>query len=977
MLIKNHKSMLLLALLLSFGSVTVMQVQAAKAYEFKTVKNDPSNVMMYTLPNGLQVFLSVNKNEPRIQTYIAVKVGSKNDPLETTGLAHYFEHMMFKGTSNFGTMDYAKEKPILTAISDQFDIYRELKDSAQRAASYHVIDSLSYEASKLAIPNEYDKLMASIGSSGTNAGTSYDFTIYIENVPSNQLENWGKIQADRFKNMTLRLFHTEIETVYEEKNMSLTKDGRRVGELLLQTLYPAHPYGLHNVLGLQEHLKNPSVKNIQHFYETYYVPNNMAIVLCGDFDPQEAMATIEKHFGSLQSKPLPEYKNIEGATINAPFKKEIVGLEAESISIGFPMAGATSKEAMLGDLLGSMLYNEHAGLLDLNLNQTQKVMYSYAYASTMVDNGIFIIAGMPKAEQTLDQLKDLMLAEFEKVKKGEFPDWMLAATIDNKKYEKLKEMESIEDRGMAIANSYIEGKPWEESVKYLDELAKVTKEDIVKFANDLSARNYVAIHKRQGEPDKTDKIGKPSITPIVVNRDVESAFLSTVKNESERVKAIEPQFIDYEKDIVKERIGDKVDLYYAHNAENPTFELTYLFEMGSNNDLLLDLAASYLSYLGTSKLTAAQIQEEFYKIACSYNATITSERIYVTISGLSDNMTKAISLFENLITDCRPDEQALESLKSDILKIRNDQKSDQRANVSALLDYAMYGPTSPTTHILPVADLMAVKASDLVKKVKGLFSYDHSILYYGPQDLKTLASLVEKQHKLPKKMVAIPAAVRFEPLATASNRIVFAPYEAKQAYCYTVSKGVKYNKDLMPVINMYNSYFGGGMNAIVFQELREKRSLAYQSASFYKRPSQPDNYFVNIGLIVTQNDKVLDAFTAINELFEEMPQSQKTFELGKSSTLSDIRTSRAQKTEKIFKYLSDKKYGYTEDSRKVLYEAIPAITMEEVAKFQKENVKGQPKTYVILGKEADFDFDKMEKLFGKVEKVSTQDIFGY
>ncbi|MDE6307635.1 MAG: insulinase family protein, partial [Bacteroidales bacterium] len=436
MRLKQAWKLLLGALLL--GCWGGLQAQTEGNYQFTTVENDPLHVQMYTLDNGMQVFLSVNKSEPRIQAYIPVRVGSKHDPLETTGLAHYFEHMMFKGTSHFGTVDFEQENVLLQAIADQFEVYRSLTDSAERAKVYRVIDSLSYEASKLAIPNEYDKLMTSIGSSATNAGTSYDFTIYIENVPSNQLENWAKVQSERLENMVLRLFHTEIETVYEEKNMSLTDDNRRVSELILSTLFPHHPYGIHNVLGLGEHLKNPSLKNIQAFYDTYYVPNNMAIVLSGDFDPQEAMAIIDKYFGKLQPKEVPEFSYEKEAPLEAPVEKEVVGLEAERVVVGFPMGGSPTKEAILGDLVGNMLYNGQAGLYDLDLNQAQKVMYAYAYPSTLVDYGVFMLGGMPKAGQTLEEVKDLMLEGLTRIKAGDFPDWMLEATIDNKKFELYK-----------------------------------------------------------------------------------------------------------------------------------------------------------------------------------------------------------------------------------------------------------------------------------------------------------------------------------------------------------------------------------------------------------------------------------------------------------------------------------------------------------------------------------------------------------
>ncbi|MEE1094725.1 MAG: insulinase family protein, partial [Bacteroidales bacterium] len=255
------------------------------AQKYETVENDPMKTRIYTLQNGLKVYMSVDKSEPRIQTYIAVRVGSKNDPKETTGLAHYFEHMMFKGTSNFGTTNWAEEQKYITQIENLYEVYRQETDKEKRNALYKQIDSLSYIASGFAIANEYDKMMSFIGSKGTNAATSNDYTFYQENIPSNQLENWAKIQADRFSNPVLRLFHTELETIYEEKNMSLTNEARKVREEMLKALFPSHPYGQQTTLGEAEHLRNPSLKNIREFHAKYYVPNNYCIAMSGDFDP--------------------------------------------------------------------------------------------------------------------------------------------------------------------------------------------------------------------------------------------------------------------------------------------------------------------------------------------------------------------------------------------------------------------------------------------------------------------------------------------------------------------------------------------------------------------------------------------------------------------------------------------------------------------------------------------------------------------
>ena len=194
----------------------------AKKYEYQSVEGDLTKTRIYTLDNGLKVYLSVNSEKPRIQTYIAVRTGSKNDPAETTGLAHYLEHLMFKGTTHFGTTNAEAEAPLLKDIKDRYERYRLLTDPAQRIQAYHEIDSVSQVAAQYFIPNEYDKLMAAIGAEGTNAFTSNDVTCYTEDIPSNEIENWAKIQSDRFQHMVIRGFHTELEAVYEEYNIYLT-----------------------------------------------------------------------------------------------------------------------------------------------------------------------------------------------------------------------------------------------------------------------------------------------------------------------------------------------------------------------------------------------------------------------------------------------------------------------------------------------------------------------------------------------------------------------------------------------------------------------------------------------------------------------------------------------------------------------------------------------------------------------------------
>ena len=390
--------------LLILAAAAIALLAGCSQYKYETVAGDPMETKMYTLDNGLKVYMTVNKETPRIQTYIAVKVGGKNDPSETTGLAHYFEHLMFKGTEQFGTADYAAEKPLLDQIEALFEVYRVTEDEAERAELYRQIDSISYLASDIFIPNEYDKLMSVIGAEGTNAYTSTDMTVYVEDIPSNQIENWARIEADRFMHPVIRGFHTELETVYEEKNMSLTNDFRKSLEAMDGILFADHPYGTQTVLGTQEHLKNPSVTNIKNYHKTYYVPNNMAICLSGDFDPDEMLSIIEKYFGQMEpNTELPEVDFETKTVIESPVSKEVYGLDAENIMIGWKYPGAGTQEALVADVVSYILSNGSAGLIDLNLNQQQKVLGAQAMSYTRPDAGEFLIMADPKQGQTLDE----------------------------------------------------------------------------------------------------------------------------------------------------------------------------------------------------------------------------------------------------------------------------------------------------------------------------------------------------------------------------------------------------------------------------------------------------------------------------------------------------------------------------------------------------------------------------------------------
>ena len=968
--------LLKLSCLSLFLALVMSSCSSQKKYSYETVPNDPLKARIYTLDNGLKVYLTVNKETPRIQTFIAVRVGGKNDPAETTGLAHYFEHLMFKGTDKYGTQDYAAEKPLLDQIEQQFEIYRQTTDEAERKAIYHTIDSLSYEASKYAIPNEYDKLMAAIGSSGSNAYTWYDQTVYQEDIPSNQIENWAKIQADRFENNVIRGFHTELEAVYEEKNMSLTRDNSKVQEAIFSSLFPKHPYGTQTVLGTQENLKNPSITNIKNYYKQWYVPNNMAICMSGDLDPDETIALIDKYFGSLKPNPeLPKLNLPKEDPITAPVVKEVLGPDAESVALAWRFPGLASKDFEVLQVVSQVLYNGKAGLIDLDLNQQQKVLNSYGYPMGLADYSAFILGGLPKQGQTLEEVKDLLLNEIKKLRAGEFDEKMLQANINNFKLYELQSMESNEGRADIFVNSFINGTNWKDEVTAIDRMAKLTKEDIVAFADKyLKEDNYAVVYKKQGKDPNEKKMTKPEITPIVSNRDVASPFLTSIQENA--VKPIEPVFLDFKKDMSQLTAKSDIPVLYKQNTTNDLFQLIYVFDMGNNNDKALGTAFDYLEYLGTSDMTPEELKSEFYRLACTFYVSPGNERTYVVLSGLNENMPAAMQLFEKLLADAQANKEAYNNLVGDILKARADAKLNQGQNFSRLMNYAMYGPKSPATNLLTEAELASMNPQELVDRIHNQNNYKHRILYYGPSS-KDLLATIDQYHQVPATLKDIPAGNEFSYLETPATKVLVAPYEAKQIYMAQISNlDKKYDPAIEPTRELYNEYFGGGMNSIVFQEMRETRGLAYSAWAGIMPPSYLKYPYTIRTQIATQNDKMIDAVNTFNDIINNMPESEAAFKLAKEGLINRMRTDRIIKSDIIWTYINAQDLGQSVDPRIKLYNDVQTMTLKDIVDFQKEWVKGRTYVYCILGDKKDLDMNKL-KAVGPIEELTQEQIFGY
>ena len=961
-----------LSLLLLLGVVGIK----AQTRTYESVPNDPMKTRIYTLDNGLKVYISVNKEKPRIQTYIAVRTGSRNDPAETTGLAHYLEHIMFKGTDKVGTSNYEAERPYLKQIEKLYEEYRHMTDPAKRKVWYHKIDSVSQIAAQYNIPNEYDKLMAAIGSQGTNAYTSNDVTCYVENIPSNEIESWAKVQGDRFQNMVIRGFHTELEAVYEEYNMGLTSDGRKLFTALMAKLFPNHPYGTQTTIGRGEHLKNPSITNIMNYYHRYYVPNNIAICMSGDLNPEQTVAIIEKYFGNWKKSETlsaPQY----GAQpkFTAPVDTTVVGLEAEMLYLGWRADKGNSLQCDTLDIIGELLSNGSAGLYDLNLNRTMKVQSAGAGFSELTDYSMFIAMGIPKKGQTLQEVRDLLLAEIEKLKKGDFSDDLLPSVINNYKRSYYTSLDNNKFRAKAFVDAFINNVDWKQEVDKLNRISKMTKAEIVSFANRFFDNGYAAVYKVQGTDTTIQKVDKPKITPIPTNNDKHSAFLQEIVNH--QVEPIKPVFVDFKKDLTKSTTKKGWPILYKQNTQDDLFTLYLEIPFGKESDLLPGYAKMYIDYLGTDKMTNVQIKQELYKLACDYDIGQTDDETYFKLTGLNENLPKALALINDVIDNAKVDKEAYAAAVDLLIKSQKDKKADQKGNFRALQDYGMYGAYNSTRNILSEEQLKNMDPQKLLNSLKGLKNYKQTVLYYGPSSLKDIDNLLSKTFKTAKKFTPLPKEKRYTLQTTPKNEILIAPYDAKNIYMVQFhNENKEWNPNDAAKIAVFNEYFGGGMNAIVFQEMREARALAYSASASYRTPSRlGDKEYFNT-YIITQNDKMMDCVAQFNELLNNVPVRQANFDLAKQNLLKSLASARTTKFSILAAYMAAQKMGLDYSLSEKIYKDLPSVTLDDIINFEKTNMANKPFKYLILGDEKELDMKALEKI-APIKRVTTEEIFGY
>ncbi len=932
---------------------------------------DQMDTHIYRLDNGLLVYLTENHEEPRFYAEIAVRAGSKHDPADATGLAHYLEHLLFKGNRNLGSLDYGAEAPYLDRIVELYEAHFASEDPVERAAIYAEINATAQQAAQYAVPNEIDKLYNSMGASGLNAHTSNEETVYRVGLPSNRLRQWAEIESDRFVNPVFRLFHTELETVYEEKNRSLDNRGFIVYQALNDLLFPEHPYGQQPTIGTVDHLRNPSLVYIQDYFDTWYVPNNMAVFISGDIDIAETIALIAGKFGHWEPGKLPRIGPWNDPPVEGVRRTTVRYPGEEQVQIAFPTApyAHPDREALI--LLDMILDNRTAGLINLNLNQQQRVAQAGSSPAFLVDAGYQLLYGVPKQDQTLAEVEQLLLEQIEIIKAGEFEDWIIPAIINDFARNEKAGLESNTARVLRMRDSFIRGVDWDYRVAELDRMGELTRDDVVAVANRYFGGDYVAVEQVNGQHE-VPPVEKPVIDPVEIDPTRQSAFAARVL--AMDYDPIEPVFVEADRDYRILDLAEGVQLYYAPNPLNDLFTLSINVDAGSEEMGKLSLSAALMDVAGSASLSNEDLQKQWYRMGSEFGFRVAENTSSFNLTGLDEQFEDSLALMLELVREPVSDENTLEQMKGIILKSREDQKQSPPAIARALYLYNRYGEESPMLESLTSEEIMQSGLEELLGLPASLLGYEQTIAYTGSLPLEDVAAIL-RRHLPNDGDLQAPPEYRFRQARDiGETELYVVDQQTAQAQVRIEFADGVYDEGDSVLSSLYTSYFGSGMSSVVFQELREARALAYSAAARYAQGGRINDQNLMLGAIGTQTDKTAEALTAFIDLIDNMPVSTERFEETVNASLNRYRTSKLGFREVLQAVRGWERLGLEGDPRRQRYAELQRAGMDDLLEFQRQHVKDRAKLISIVGDLSVIDLAELEP-FGRVQQVRVDDLF--
>jgi len=947
------------------GTLHAQQVQNAA----------PLKVTKYVLDNGLTVLLNEDHSKPLVFGGVAVKAGSKNDPANHTGIAHYLEHLLFKGTEEMGTTDYAKEKPFLDSINILYDSLGKTTDVEKRKDIQKSINKQSLKAGEYAVPTEIDKLIKSIGGTGMNAFTAEEMTFFHNAFPPNQVEKWLELYSQRFINPVFRSFQSELEVVYEEKNRGQDNFAFPLIEKYLSCLYKKHPYGQQSTIGTMEHLKNPSLTAMYDFYKTYYVANNMTLVMCGDFNTDSVMPIIKEKFGKWRSGVVPAYPEYK----EEPFKgREVVNVKMTPIKlgiIGFRTVpnGDTSEIAL--DVCNRILSNTgETGLLDSLVLGNKLMAAQYIPLGQNNDYGSAVFLFLPKIlGQSLENAEGLVMRQFAKLRKGDFNDTLLEAVkkVMYKEFE--MSLEDFDSRAVLLAQAFSQHRDIDDYLQYAKKVKKITKADVIRVAEKYYNNNYLIMLSKMGFPKK-EKIEKPGYEPVKPKADTKSPF--AIKFDQIKAKEPKANFVDFNNDIKIATLSKDVTFYYAQNPENDIYTLTIKFGVGKYKIPQLYYAADLMNYAGTKTKTLSQVKAAFQNIGCTYSFECDDNYLTVQLDGIEDDLQPALLLLQDLLTNPVIDKSKMKNIIDGEQTQRKLETADAPSVSSALIQYVRKKGRSPFLNRLSMKEIKALNPDSLLALFKKSMGYEVQVHYVGSKyDFTTATNMIKNAITFPVNLKASESPVVINDEVYNENTVFFVNRkDAVQSQLYYYIKGENYSIDKEAGIDAFNDYFGNGFSGLVVQEIREFRSLAYSAGAWYTIPLLPGKTSSFIGYIGTQADKTIEAMNVYDSLIMFMPEKKDRIENIRNSLIQESYANRPGFRDLTETFVSWKLKGFYKDPSQYKLEAYENLTFDDILTFYKSNIKGKPMVTCIVGDKKRLKMTDLAK-FGKLVEIKESALF--
>ncbi len=933
---------------------------------------EPLQVETYTLPNGFTVFLNEDHSQPEIYGGVAVRAGGKNDPRESTGIAHYLEHMLFKGTETLGTIDYAKEKVHLDSITYLYDQLGATTDEDLRKSIQMQINEQSRKAAEYSILNEFDNLLKSLGSTGVNAFTSNDITFYHNSFPPNELPRWLDLYAHRFEHPVFRAFQSELEVVYEEKNRAMDDYSYPIFENFSRHFYKNHPYGQQDVLGTVDHLKNPSLRRMYEFFNTYYVANNMSLVLVGDFDKAQIKPMIEAAFGQMRQGEVPAFPEYA----EAPFAgREMLKMHAAPLKIGamgYRSVPIGHPDQAAIEVASALLFNENeTGMLN-QLVLDNKLLFAGAFPGAEKDLGSNIFFFLPKlVGQSLGNAEKMVLGEIGRLREGEYTDTYLQSVKQSIVNEYESSIEDFYSRGVSLAQAFANEQSWTTVNTYPQQIAAVSRADVERVSRQYFGDNYLILFSGRGFPKKT-KLEKPGFKPVKPTQGMKSVYARAFEDMPKLT--VDPRPLDVKNDVTRLSLPGASELVMAENPVNSLFSLDIEYAVGQANYPGLEAATLLLNYSGAGDQDLKQIKSAFQELNCTFSARISHRYLTLSLDGPDKNLEQALALTGTLLRDLNADEATLKLVQDEIKSSRRFEGREPATTGAALCEYARYGDQSSYLRRMSKSQLMGATLAQLMDTLAIARTYPAKVYYTGNQTAQWVAQWLGTS--IPwtdqPKPAASPAKVVFKPFSENTVFVLDEP-KAVQSQVYFIVSSDSVKQGDYPSLNAFNTYFGSGFSGLVLQEIREYRSLAYSTGASFLTAQTPNNPSQLYAFVGCQSDKTPEALAVMDSLIRFMPLRTEREALVKSSLIQGALFSRPEFRAIPRTVITWENKGFIGDPNPEWVKAYEAMDFEAINEFYKTYIQGRIRVITIVGDGKRIGKDGLSE-YGKVIEMKKEDV---